>query len=288
MLAIIYSRFSSDLQRNASIADQNRDCRAEIDGQGWDLGPVFSDRAVTGSSTLRPGYKDLLDGVRRGAFQIIVAESLDRLSRDQEDLAALYKRCKFAGIRIRTLAEGWITELHVGLKGTMSALFLKDLADKARRGLRGSVEAGASGGGISYGFDVVSVPEGEDRGGRTVNDAEAEIVKRIPQDYAGGASPKAIAGARNREGVPGPSGGTSSRSTINGTRARGTGILNNDLYVGVLVWNRLRYEKHPDTGKRCSRLNPEGEWLRRAVPELRIVDDVLWARVKERQAELDG
>ncbi len=28
--------------------------------------------------------------------------------------------------------------------------------------------------------------------------------------------------------------------------------------------------------------------MRKAVPELRIVDDALWARVKKRQAELDG
>jgi site-specific DNA recombinase len=42
-------------------------------------------------------------------------------------------------VNIVTLAEGDITHLHVGLKGTMNALFLKDLADKPRRGLRGRV-----------------------------------------------------------------------------------------------------------------------------------------------------
>ncbi len=37
----------------------------------------------------------------------------------------------------------------------MNQLFLKDLADKTRRGLRGRVEAGHSGGGNNYGYDVV-------------------------------------------------------------------------------------------------------------------------------------
>jgi hypothetical protein len=60
--------------------------------------------------------------------------ALDRLSRDQEDVAALFKRLRFAGARIVTLAEGEVTELHVGPKGTINALFLKDLADKTRRG----------------------------------------------------------------------------------------------------------------------------------------------------------
>nr|WP_246402362.1 recombinase family protein [Gluconacetobacter dulcium] len=71
-----------------------------------------------------------------------MAESLDRVSRDQADVATLFKRLQFAGVTIVTLAEGEISELHGGLKGTMNALFLKDLAMKTHRGLRGRVEAG--------------------------------------------------------------------------------------------------------------------------------------------------
>ncbi len=56
---------------------------------------------------------------------------------------------------IITLAEGEISELHVGLKGTMNALFLKDLAIKTHRGIRGRVEAGKIGGGNAYGYRVV-------------------------------------------------------------------------------------------------------------------------------------
>ena len=163
-VAVCYARFSSELQRDASIVDQHRACSAEIGRQGWQAGPAYADHAVSGSTALRRGYQDLLDGVVRRSFHIIVAEALDRPSRDQEDLAALYKRCTFAGIRIFTLAEGWINELHVGLKGTMSALFLKDLADTTRRGLRGRVTAGASAGGFSYGYAVDLAPAGEDRG----------------------------------------------------------------------------------------------------------------------------
>jgi site-specific DNA recombinase len=72
-------------------------------------------------------------------------------------------------------------------------------------------------------------------------------------------------------------------STIHGNPARGTGILNNELYVGRLVWNRLRYVKDPDTGKRVSRPNPPSAWVTTAVPHLRIIDDELWEQVKARQ-----
>src|SRR5690606_12606980 len=52
------------------------------------------------------------------------------------------------------------------------------------------------------------------------------------------------------------------------------------------VWNRLRYIKDPETGKRVSRLNPESEWITQEVPSLRIIDQALWDKVKERQAGL--
>ena len=39
-----------------------------------------------------------------------------------------------------------------------------------------------------------------------------------------------------------------------GGAKRGTGILNNELYIGRLVWNRLRYVKNPDSGKRVADL----------------------------------
>ena len=65
-----------------------------------------------------------------------------------------------------------------------------------------------------------------------------------------------IARRLNQEGVPGPHGRQWRDTAIRGHVTRGTGILNNELYVGRLVWNRLRYVKNPDTGKRVSRLNP--------------------------------
>ncbi|WP_247381795.1 MULTISPECIES: recombinase family protein [unclassified Bradyrhizobium] len=72
--------------------------------------------------------------------------------------------------------------------------------------------------------------------------------------------------------MPGPQGAEWGPSTIHGNPKRGVGILNNELYVGRLVWNRLRYLKDPDTGKRVSRLNPESEWVVQEVPEMRIID----------------
>ena len=256
MRAVIYARYSSETQRDASIEDQVRLCRERAKSAGWEIVQVYADRALSGASALRPDYQALLAASREGEFQIVLAEALDRLSRDQEDIASFYKRLRFAGVQIFTLSEGEISELHVGLKGTMNALFLKDLAAKTHRGLRGRVEAGRSGGGNSYGYKVVHrlAADGQPvTGEREIDPVQSRVVQRIFRDYAAGISPKSIALALNRDGVPAPRSGAWSASTINGNRARGTGILNNELYVGRMVWNRLTYMKDPDTGRRRSR-----------------------------------
>ncbi len=111
-------------------------------GAGRSSGPAsYKDCAISGDSLiLRPGVQTLPEDARRGAFEIVVAEALDRVSRDQADVATLYKHLRFAGVMIFAVSagEGEINELHVGLKGTMNALFLEDLAAKTRRGLPGS------------------------------------------------------------------------------------------------------------------------------------------------------
>ena len=291
MRAAIYARYSSAMQSAASIEDQVRLCMERAEREGWTVVQTFTDMAISGASLHRPGLQSLLDHAARGGIDMVLCEALDRLSRDQADVATLYKQLAFHGAGISTLSEGEISELHVGLKGTMNQLFLKDLASKTRRGLRGRVEAGRSGGGNSYGYDVVR-RLGDDgqpvTGERTINEAEADTIRRIFTEFADGTSPKAIARGLNDDGIPGPSGKLWRDTAIRGHRARGTGILNNELYVGRLVWNRLRYVKDPATGKRVSRLNPQAEWITQEVPDLRIVEDALWDRVKTRQGEIDA
>ena len=286
--AAIYARYSSDNQRDASIEDQVRLCKRAIEEKGWLVCEVYSDHAISGASTLRPGYQKMLEDARTGHFDYLVAEAMDRLSRDQADIAGLYKQLSFADVTLFTLSEGEVNELHVGLKGTMNALFLKDLADKTRRGLEGRIRKGKSGGGLCYGYDVIKQTDasGEPvRGGRIINLEQAAVVRRIFTEYAKGKSPRSIAFALNAEKIRGPSGKAWGASTINGNRTRGTGILNNELYRGRLVWNRLRYIKNPQTGRRISRQNPEEEWIVQEVPELQIVSYELWQTVKARQGE---
>ena len=127
MKVAIYARYSSDNQRDASIADQLRICRDFAARQGWTVVQEFTDHAISGATLLRSGFQALMRDALNRRLDVVLAESLDRFSRDQEDTAGLFKRLTFAGVNIVTLAEGGITHLHIGFKGTMNALFLKDL-----------------------------------------------------------------------------------------------------------------------------------------------------------------
>lgn len=286
----LYARYSSDNQREASIEDQLRICREQAKREKWKIVGTYKDAGISGASMiLRPGIQGLLQDAQAGQFDIVLAEALDRISRDQADVATFFKHLKFTGVPIVTLSEGEISELHVGLKGTMNALFLKDLAAKTHRGIRGRVEDGKSGGGLCFGYNVVKQQDARGdpiRGDREINEAEANVVRRIFREFAAGVGPRTIARTLNEEGVRGPAGKLWSDTTIRGHVKRGTGLVNNELYIGRLIWNRLHYIKDPSTGKRVSRLNPESEWIVKDVPELRIVDDELWHSVRVRQGEI--
>jgi site-specific DNA recombinase len=281
-----YGRFSTDLQSPTSVEDQQRVCRERCDREGCTFVGAYEDRAMTGTTHLRPGYQNLLHDARLGKFDVVVSEAIDRISRDQEHLAHFFKQLTFQAIKLFTLSEGWVGDIHIGLGGTIGALYVRQLAEKTHRGLRGRVDAGKSGGGLTYGYDVVRTPKADgtfEVGGRTINEGQAKVIVRIFEAYASGIPPRKIAWMLNDEGISGPRDKGWGASTINGNAERGVGILNNPLYVGKLVWNKLKYLKDPDTGKRRSRVNAKTDVIEKDVPELRIVADELWHSVKARQ-----
>jgi hypothetical protein len=115
-----------------------------------------------------------------------------------------------------------------------------------------------------------------------IHPEEADIVRRIFRMFVAGISPKAIAQSLNADGIPGPRAAWSP-STIHGHAGRGTGILNNELYIGRRVWDRQEYRKNPATGKRVSRPRPQSQWVTSEVPELRIIDNDIWHAAKAKQ-----
>lgn len=172
----LYARYSTDMQSQSSIDDQLRTCRERAQREGWDVVGDYFDRAVSGASMMRPGLQELMADARAGKFDVVLSEALDRVSRDQEDIAHIYKHLKFADIRFVTLSEGDIDEMNIGLKGTMNSLFLKELARKTKRGLEGRALQGKSVGGKALGYQTVK--QFNSKGEVIEEDAASSLTKR--------------------------------------------------------------------------------------------------------------
>lgn len=274
-----YARYSTDKQSDASIDDQLRNCRAWCQRQGLPDPAIYSDAAMSGSRSDRPGYLRLLSEVRRG--DVIIVDDLSRLSRDSIEVAQAIRRLTFDGVRVIGVSDGTDTgrkghKAEVGLRGIMSELYLSDLADKTHRGLTGKALAGQSAGGLPYGYRVTET------GQRAIVEPQADVVRRIYADYLSGLSARNIAAALNREGIASPRGRTWAPSAIYGDMRRGIGILANPIYVGKPIWNRSQWVKHPVTGKRVRRERDPSEWVRQDHPELAIVPQGQWDAVQRR------
>ncbi|MBF0250783.1 MAG: recombinase family protein, partial [Alphaproteobacteria bacterium] len=279
----IYARHSTDKQA-LSVDQQIERCKAYCKKNGYIVADIFFDKAISGASVInRSGFSDLIDASMDGCFQRVIAEDLSRISRDLSDMAYFYRKMRFLDVALETVTEGEIHEVHIGMKGTMNDLYLKDLGDKTRRGQIASVLKGSIPGGETYGYDksIVHDEAGERIPGvRTINEEQAKIVRWIFQEYVKGASLVSICETLNRQGIPSPKGGKWVKTTLIGQMARKTGLLRQTLYKGVVTFNRMMFRKNPDTGKRQSFLRPEKEWIQVPVPELAIIDEETFERVQ--------
>jgi site-specific DNA recombinase len=297
MRVAVYARYSSCAQRETSIADQIRTAEARAAQEGWTVVAVYADEAISGSRADRPQYQALLAAAARHEFDVLLIESLDRLSRDQVEGERAVRRLEFSGVRLLGLSDGYDSraasrKVTRSIRGLMSELYLDDLAAKTRRGLEGQALRGLATGGRPFGYRLVKVtdPTRRDAHGEPVSigsrfevdPVPAGIVVEIFERYASGESARSIADGLNRRRVPSPRGGRWLSTAIAGPTG-GSGVLNNPTYIGQVVWNRTTWVKDPDTGKRRPVARPQTEWVVRNAPELRVVSDELWEAVRRRQ-----
>lgn len=295
MRTVLYARYSSDLQNPRSTADQLAALRERAAREGWTIVDIFFDDETSGRAGIdemqRPGLNRMLNRVERGDIDQVFAEATDRIARHSGDAHAVREHLEFFGARLFTLADGHVDEIVGTIKGLMDARFLKDLADRIRRGQRGQHGRGFNTGGRAYGYRVVKPigPDGEIiRGVLEVDEDQAAIVRRIFDEVISGMSAYAIVKRLNAEGIPSPAGKKWRVSTISGDRVRANGILRNNLYRGVMVYERTHKVYHHKTRRRLIRSNPLSQWRSIDVPHLRIVSDAQWEAVRHRFSQFDG
>ena len=185
--AVIYARYSSAAQRDASIEDQVRVCRECAERRGDRIVEVYADRATSGTTTAkRDEFMRLMADSRDGRWDTLYVYKIDRFARNRYDSAIYRKELSERGVSIVAAAEsipdgpdGIILEaLLEGLAEYYSA----NLSENVKRGMEGNALKCMHNGARCYGYDL-----GSD-GYYHVNEAEAEVVRTVFGLYAGGAS----------------------------------------------------------------------------------------------------
>jgi DNA invertase Pin-like site-specific DNA recombinase len=292
----MYNRYSSHEQDGSStIESQQRECRRYAREHGLTIAEdaIYVDRALEATTTeIRDAFKTMIAAAQRTPrpFDVIVTWKFARLFRNREE-AVIYKGLlRRRGIEVisvsepidRESASGVLTE---GMLEVLDQFFSARLGEEVRRGqTETTLDGFSTGGRPPYGCRRVEVqdPRGRvDRTGQPVirvtlelEPAEAAIVLRIFTMYANAGGYKKIVLALNREGIPGPRGGSWDTSTVRE-------ILKNPIYRGARVYGRnqkIRTEK----GTRSKRAKPPESWTTKENAHPAIIPPDLWERVQRK------
>jgi hypothetical protein len=269
-----------------------------VEKEGWIVVGKYFDEAMSGAVSQRPDYRRMLSDADKGVFNILIVDDLSRLARDDIEMKTTLRKLIFLGIRVIAVSEGYDSnnkghKIHAGMRGIMNEMYIDDVREKTHRGLTGKVLDGFSHGGRCYGYKSLPIEHDtkKDEHGRSliiaskrvIDEEESKWVWRIFEWFSDGKTIRWIAGELNRLGVPSSRGGTWCASAIHGVAAKHTGMLNNHIYIGKVVWNKRQWTKDPESGNRRYVERPQEEWIEKEHPELRIVSDELWETTQRRK-----
>jgi DNA invertase Pin-like site-specific DNA recombinase len=287
MRAAIYARYSTDNQERESIADQLRICTEYAERAGLQVAAEFTDAAISGPAIgNRPQLQAMLNGANAAEFAVILVTDLSRLSRSNGDLSKMIDRLVARGVRVVGVQDGYDStrrghKMQAGLSGIIGESFREMIADRTYAAIESRAKQGRSSGGKAYGY-APSVRADGSKWWHTLP-YEADTVRWIYEQRAAGAGLGTIAHELNARGVPAPGAAWKRavrRSDAKWLQSAVRNVLHNELYLGRVTWNRTRWIKDPDTGKRLQRERPASEWITTRDEALRIVSDVLWSRVR--------
>ena len=288
-VAASYSRFSSDMQRDEGITDQQRNCReaAEPNGHKLPTSLEFRDEAVSGTKLRREGLDRMIAAAEEGLFKVLYFWNLSRLARESVITMPLLKKLVYVhNIRVISVTEG-IDSARDGWEvlATIIALqaenYIKELSRNVFRGHEGNVFNGFSIGDYCFGYTTVPIPGTEiGRRGRNIkprmvyviDDVEAAWVVRIFNWFVTEKrSLRWIARELNQRGAPKDH--RSSKPLWHHSYV--AKLMRNTKYIGVWPWGRMKTMRDPLTGLKRQEARPDNEtekWTRN-LPQLRLVSD---------------
>ena len=297
---VIYCRYSSDMQRADSCADQEREVRAWLARHGVALTGsevvVINDEAESGTKSTRDGFRQLGEMVKRGEVAILAVDTQSRLTRAGNAHAfitdLLYAGGRFvaAAENIDTATGAWelpvkVMELHNGLEIT-------GLRHMVHRGQEGRVLDDGSAGDFPYGYESFYLDPNwaeqlarrgpkPKKGLRTCED-EARWVRQVFDWFVAGRSVVWIARELTRLKVP--KGGRATTAGWHPQQVRR--MLANAKYVGNWVWGKTTTLRDSQGRKKQVAVAP-GQEVTRGRPNLRIIEQAVWDKSAARLAKLN-
>ena len=293
--AAIYARFSTENQRDQSIEDQIRVCTQYAENNGYTVKPecIFCDEATSGTTLHRTGLTQLRQRAELGEFRAVIVFNFARLARDLHDILSVQKEFEYLLVDLISVAEG-IKTSEPGSKMTfqMMGMMSQGYVDSVRRDTRnaqvGIIERGYLTGNLGYGYEVkkVGVLRQDNRGRFRADGSlgyiipeEADVIRRIYNDFINGKSITAIVKELNQELVQ-------SRYKRGWAESTVSKILKCETYSGLYIWGRTANVKNPRTGKKEKRDKPREEWIIKERPEMRIIDEETWKQAQARWTKI--
>ena len=298
MRIAIYARYSSQNQSAKSIDDQIRVCKNYIQGHGMaiDEKHIYVDEAISGSVINRPGLQALEKAIENNEVDAVAVDDLSRLSRSNHQMLTLVLKFNYQQVKIISVSDGIITDednskLSIHIRGLINELYLDDLRKKTMRGLEGQKIRGFSTGENVYGYFTKPIGKLKlNKKGQAkyegmvhkIKAEEADIVKRIYNEFIRGKSISKIVKDLNSDNVPTKKGYSGGWNTSTVSR-----ILKNEKYTGLWIWRKWKNIRDPMTGKIKKVPRAKEERLSSFKENLVIIDKGTWIKAKKRWKDIE-
>ena len=141
---VIYARSASSPQGERATDRQVRACHEIARSKGWEVVEVCVDEPGSGHDASRPALAEALALVRSGRAQVLLAQDVERFTRDPGHFIAIHRKVEAAGAQIITLHEGVVDDLNSVLLDPAAMLRIAHLAGLAQPGGRALTRADCS------------------------------------------------------------------------------------------------------------------------------------------------
>ena len=201
MTAVIYARYSSDSQREASIEGQLRDCKAYAEKNGITVVGTYIDRAYSAKTDDRPDFQRMIKDSGKKIFDVVLVWKLDRFARNRFDAVNYKYQLEKNGVHLvsamEPISQGpegiMVESMLIGMAEYYSA----ELALKVARGEReNALQCKYNGGVVPLGFTI-----GKEDRLYHIDPETAPIVQEIFTRYADGEPAEKIAASLNERGL---------------------------------------------------------------------------------------